>query len=460
MTARRVLRTGSRVLLGALAAACSSRVVAYGDGETNWDGAECTAQRCATDPSVVERAARRFVDDAAERRRALEDSLLFTDNTYATERLQNYARQPGWDDLPVFDPEVARVRLDGAGALIAEDFATWSGRLDDRSASERPANGRPEANAMTADDWVAAGRAAFYTYPAQRFTELEGIARVGQVTEQRWLDAFGVWRDAERRLSVAAVRYADGSTGLAYTCASCHAQVDEHGEVREGAPSVIDVSVFSSVKWGPGKVDVTADQTVNPVAIADLRATRVQRRMHHSGNVANSLMALAVRVETLLITNNHNAVRPPREVAFALAVYIWSLGEEAARRASGLSLAGVDEQRGAAIFDARCASCHQGEWGEGEWAAVDAVGTEPLVATSSARGTGGYRVPALLGFQERPLTHEARRGGLEVWLAGDSEAPDDANDGHAARVGGAPLAYEELTALGTYLRAAFPRDEE
>lgn len=457
------------MLLGALAAACSSRVAV--DGEMSADGAECSAQRCATSPSVIERTARSFLADVNARRAALEESLLFTENSYAADRLKNYATLPGWDDLPVFDPEVARVSIDDAGTLIAGAFATWSdgiadhrvtndGAANDRAAGDQTAGDRVEPTSLTATDWIAAGRAAFYTFPSQRFTEFESVARVGEVTEQRWLDAFGVWRDADARLSVTAVRYADGSTGLAYACATCHAQLNGQRQVRAGAPAAIDVRALARVNWGPGKVDVTADGTVNPVAVADLRATRVQSRLHHSGNVDNSLMGLAVRIETLLITNNHNAARPPRAVAFALAAYIWSLGEETARRAAGLERARTDEPRGAAIFEARCASCHQGEWGEGEWASVDAVGTEPLVATSSARGTGGYRVPALLGFQERPLTHEARRGGLEVWLAGDPDAADSEREGHAARVGGAPLTDEELTALVTYLRAAFPRDGE
>lgn len=455
MTARRVGQTRAWALLAALAAACSSRAPfgeaeALSSGETG--GASdagltveaCSGAHCETDAIVLAVEARRFLTDVGVRREALVGSLLYTDNTYAAERLAAYAVSPGWEDLPTFDPAVARVALDDVGRLVAEDLGSWMERWGQRLAAGE-------------DDWIAAGRDAFFAYPAQRFSELERVARVDTAPSTALLDALGVWRDEQRTLGAIAVRYADGSTGLAYTCATCHVQGDARGRRRVGAPSAIDVMALSEAdSWGAGRVDVTADDIVNPVAIADLRATRVQRRLHHAGNLRNSLLGLAVRIDTLVITNNHAAVRPPREVAFALAAYIWSLGEDAARHAPGLTRASETEPTGSAVFKARCAACHQGEWGAGEWAPVTAVGTEPLVATSPARGTGGYRVPALLGFQERPLSHEARREGLEVWLAGDRDATLGAADGHAARAGGAPLSDEELSALVAYLRVAFP----
>ncbi len=39
------------------------------------------------------------------------------------------------------------------------------------------------------------------------------------------------------------------------------------------------------------------------------------------------LVSLAIRLETLIIVSNGEALRPPREVALALATYVWSLGD-------------------------------------------------------------------------------------------------------------------------------------
>src|SRR5690606_25789129 len=199
-------------------------------------------------------------------------------------------------------------------------------------------------------------------------------------------------------------------------------------------------------------VDVTADGLTNPVAIADLRVTRVQRRLHHTGNLRNSLLALGVRVETLLITNQHGAVRPPRALAFALAVYIWSLGTDLVSNSVGLRQAEPLHPEGARVFQTRCASCHAGVWGEGEWASIAAVGTEPLVAESIARGTGGYRVPALLGFHERPRGHEALTVTVATWLNGTPPS----TSGHSTLTSGSPLRDDELESLTAYLSTAFP----
>ena len=107
------------------------------------------------------------------------------------------------------------------------------------------------------------------------------------------------------------------------------------------------------------------------------------------------------------------------------------------------------------MFDQRCVTCHEGEWGEGEWVSVDVVGTEPLVALSPARGTGGYRVPALLGFKDRKLSHEARVDSLEAWLNGSAADAGIASTGHALATTGSVLSANELRAVSKFVRAAF-----
>jgi hypothetical protein len=145
------------------------------------------------------------------------------------------------------------------------------------------------------------------------------------------------------------------------------------------------------------------------VAAPDLRATRFQRRLHHAGDLRNSLEALAVRTETLLITARADVVRPPREVAFAIAYYVWSLG--APRPAASPAPAP------SATFAAACGGCHSGATGAGDLVTDVEVGTDGAATASWARGTGGYRVPSLYGVSARPrLTHLGWPIGLRAFL--------------------------------------------
>jgi hypothetical protein len=94
-----------------------------------------------------------------------------------------------------------------------------------------------------------------------------------------------------------------------------------------------------------------------------------------------------VRTETLLITARANAVRPPHEVAFASAYYVWSLGER--------EPVAIDRPS-SPLFRAECAHCHSGPTGAGEWVPADEVGTDPDAgsrdsASSSVRREGKRR---------------------------------------------------------------------
>jgi cytochrome c2 len=262
----------------------------------------------------------------------------------------------------------------------------------------------------TIDALLELGRTAFDSWPAQSQPLL------AQVLESPALArAIGLWSDDSGRIGgVVIERYADGSERPALTCSSCHARVEPDGRLLRGPASQLDIGALFSGgadddRSDAGLVDVTSDAVDNAVAIPDLRATRHQRRLHWSGSLYNGLDALAVRIETLLITSSSETVRPPREIVFALALYIWSLGHDPERTGSNSA--------GATVFEEHCATCHEGATGEGDAINADVVGTDPAVARSTARGTGQYRVPSLHRVGSRThLTHEGRSADLEAWL--------------------------------------------
>ena len=204
--------------------------------------------------------------------------------------------------------------------------------------------------------------------------------------------------------------------------------------LRRGQPEEL-LEEFAS--WGPGRVDVTADGQSNPTAMSDLRAVRFQPYLHWAGTVDNDLIALAVRLETLMITSMQRVVRPPREVVFALALYLWRMSEEGQPAPA--------EGRGAELFAQRCASCH-GRDGSTPRRRVTlfGIGTDPTVGQSPERGTGYYRVPSLWAVADRaPLLHDGSAPTLEALLA----RPE--SEGHSF---GRGLDDSELAILAAYVR--------
>jgi mono/diheme cytochrome c family protein len=170
----------------------------------------------------------------------------------------------------------------------------------------------------------------------------------------------------------------------AATCATCH---------DGGAPGVASATL--DVGLGAGRVDVTTADGSEPLRIPDLRPVRDQRYLHASAAVRQrDLIALAIRIETLIITAHHETERPPPIVALALATYLWSLAPAPPPAPSTDA-----ERHGAALFGDRCAGCHA----SGEPVAVERVGTDPAAARSRDRGTGTYRPPSLRGVRDRAL---------------------------------------------------------
>ena len=301
----------------------------------------------------------RYLDDRGFRRAELEASLVEPSDGYARLRLVQYATpQGGWDAFDEWNPQALELTADPA---------------DD-------------------DALRALGEAAFFGYPMQPLpAAAAGLA----------LARYGL-----RSASLAQV-----ATGLALTCASCHA-TERDGVVvpgltntrfdfgrllaEAGAVPGQDVARFRA--WGPGRVDVTTAEGGEPVRIADLRAVRWQGYLQADATLRQrDLVTLAIRIETLMITAHAaQQVRPPRLVSLGLATYVWSL-------ADALPPLPPSTARGADVFARACAGCHAPPALTGEPIALDVIGTDPTVGRSADRGTGAYRVPSLHGVGTRDL---------------------------------------------------------
>jgi mono/diheme cytochrome c family protein len=335
-----------------------------------------------------------YVDDIDYRRDALVASIVNPDNSYSTRRLSQYGVVSEWESLPVWNPPAAPIRLDGRGTLATDEEPT---------AVFEPVEWTDEALREL-------GRRAFENYPVQLSGGLEAAA---STEEER--DRYGFWVDGRGRVGgLVTVALPSGRTDTAVTCATCHATPDEDGDLAHGRvnPS-IDIGLYNAhqsppgesqdrlLGWGPGRVDVTPDQLDNPTAIGDLRAVRFQSHLHSAATLHNDLIALAIRIETLIITSLGEVVRPPRELTFAMAWYLWTLEAPSVRPLG-------TEPEGEAIFQSTCSSCHRTDGTTADPVPLAAVGTDPAVAESPARGTGAWRVPSLWGVSTRTqLLHTA-----------------------------------------------------
>lgn len=355
----------------------------------------------------------RFLSSRSARRAAMEASVVADVGHYRAERLARYATDStssgGWEDLPVWNPPTAVVH-DRAGVIIVDD------------ADVRPLVISAAAAAGDAGALLELGRLAFVRYPAQRapfrLASLDPAARA----------ALGLWNDPVAGVAgLVQVQHGDGSSSTSMTCATCHARPGS----TPGAPIVQGLSndaldlgalildaplsgrhVADPVReqtlaaWGPGRVDVTTSSGLEPAHIPDLRATRFQQHLQHAGAVVqHDVTSLAVRIETLIITSHDGAIRPPREVALGLALYLWSLGD---------TLPPLETSSTAAtLFGRTCSRCHGGDGLAGGLVDVDVIGTDPTLARSLDRGTGAYRATSLRGVGTRMrLLHDGSVQGL------------------------------------------------
>jgi hypothetical protein len=244
-----------------------------------------------------------------------------------------------------------------------------------------------------------AGRRGFQYFPMREDQRLDVIGE-----DPTQAAAAGLWRDSDRWIG--GLVWNEELTALSWTCATCHAAVEEEGgELLLGKPNVnLDVGSLYRLDnrenmlvdgWGAGRVDPTLDQTDNPSSISDLRPIRFQSHLHWTGTLKNSLAALAIRVETLFIVSSGETARPPRELAFAIAYWLWHLGSPVDVPA--------DPSEGMEIFERECAGCHYADGLTAEPIPIGIVGTDPLLGSSPARGTGFYRVPSLRYAGDREL---------------------------------------------------------
>lgn len=326
-----------------------------------------------------------FLDSRAYRRAVLEEAVVNPDNGYSRVRLQNYAVPGGWDDLEEWRPMVAPV--------TTADFGTF----DEAGFRNEVAVDADWALASTShEDLIELGRRAFDRYPMATDARLAVPLRAREDA-----DATGIWVDSAGRVGGLVAVQTDAATQqVAWTCATCHASVRDGEWVVGRSNPDIDVAAMyrlagapnaATESWGPGRIDPSRDRTNNPSVVPDLRAIRKQSHLHWTATLENSLPALAVRVDTLLIVSQEERRRPPREVAYALAYYLWNLEPPTRSRAT----------EGAALFEQHCADCHH----------ADGTVAEPLPLPWEdrypERGTGLYRVPSLAGIADRArLLHD------------------------------------------------------
>jgi hypothetical protein len=373
-----------------------------------------------TDAWLLEQTAS-FLDDATFRRQMLEASLTNPDNVYSAVRLSAYGREhSGWDTLPVWipttsavdDATVAALRGGSPPTLAPDAAPVWDG--------QRPA---------TMQGWVDLGRRVFFSYPlrpevfAEHALAHPDVGRaVGLVPAPD-----GSWP------GVVTFRDLDGSARIGITCALCHVSVEgddlvigrarrdfDYGQMRlsfhrdTGAPLPADLAARMA-SWGPGRADITQDDDEDPVAIPDLWRVREQSHLTQAGTLRQvHPAALAIRQETQILHANRERTRPPRELAWALAMYVYSLTPP------GRPEVAVDDRtrRGHALFETHCRDCHDEPNGTGLPIDARRIGTEPSLAFGDARGTGKYRPAPLVRVAEAaPYLHHGVVASLDELLS-------------------------------------------
>ena len=387
-----------------------------------------------------------FLTDTPARRAALEASLTNPANMYSRIRLAAYGLgDRGWDRLPVWNPRSLPVTKELVASLArgetppvpADRPPLWDG-----------------VTPTTMEGWVALGKRVFFEYPMRAEVFMEYALTVPALA-----DAVGVERLPNGDVpGLVVFKNIDGDTRVGITCAVCHATVKNGVLVPGQARRTFDYGklrvTFDQVHgtlaspreatrllgWGPGRADVTEDNDEDPVAIPDLWGLRSQRWLTQAGTIRHdSPMALAIRQETQLTDSNHALVRPPRELAWALAMYVYALAPPAPTTPPAPS------PRGAQLFAGTCARCHANAAYGGPPISAATVGTDPSLANGKGRGTGKYRIPSLLDVANgAPYLHHGVVASLEDLLS-----PARTIAGHRF---GTSLSDDDRRALIAYLR--------
>ncbi len=376
----------------------------------------------------LNREGKRFAEDLPYRRAALETSLTNHANTYSQQRLGSYGLgERGWDALPVWNPRsrpltaelVASLERGEMPAVATDRAPLWDGTTPTTLAA-----------------WAALGKRVFFEYPMRAEVFMEwGLTRPELAT------AIGVERTADGAApGLVVFANIDGSTRVGITCAICHTAVRDgvlvagaarrrfdYGRLRLSyfeatSSSVEPILAKRMATWGPGRADVTEDNDEDPVAIPDLWGLRDEAVLTQAGTIRHaSPLALAIRQDTQLTQSNHQRVRPPRELAYALAMYLYTLTPPPATTRAGFATL----VHGAGLFASACRSCHDSPAYSGRPIPAARVGTDPSLARGQARGTGNYRVAPLLDVANAaPYLHHGPVSSLEELLSPARLAPD------------------------------------
>ncbi len=395
----------------------------------------------------------RYIDDGPFRREQALSSFANPDNLYSKQRIAAYGLgEKGWDLLPEWNPVSAVV-----DAHIADELSTGK-------PVRVPRDTGPVWDGATPTNlkaWVALGREVFFRYPIRDDAFVEHALRTSRNTANT-----GLLQRTDGKVPGAVVYFdVDGSERLGITCALCHSSLRGKALVEGAARRGLDygamrVALFDDrqqplaeserqrmLAWGPGRADITEDENGDPVAIPDLWGLREQTALTQSGAILHlSPVALAVRQETQYLHANHQRARPPRELAWALAMYLYSL--EAPKSAERPADTG-----GAELFEQHCSTCHSNAAYGGAPVDVAWVGTDPRLALGKARGTGKYRPPALLNVVDAaPYLHDGSVPSLEDLLGRERFAPSYSGSplgpgpvaGHAFGVDLSPLQRAQL----------------
>jgi hypothetical protein len=331
------------------------------------------------------REAWRFVHDAAFRRTELDHTFTNPSNTYSAERLSHYGfRTRGWDLLPEWNPRSAVI---ASADTKPADKPLWDGK-----------------EPTTWEEWTLLGREVFFRYPLRSEVFVKFALENPEAARK-----YGVHRASDGTYpGLVSFVDEDGHVQRGITCALCHASVDAKGEQLVGEArrdfdfGALRLAVAAKTgatiepvlagrfrQWGPGRADVTEDDDEDPVAIPDLWGLKHQKFLTQAGTIRHEgPAALMLRQETQLLTSNHQKIRPPRTLAAALSLYVYSL--EAPKSTA------PESPRGKALFSAHCQRCHSNPAGGGDLVSHAIVETNSALALGKARGTGYYRPPALI----------------------------------------------------------------
>jgi cytochrome c2 len=402
------MRSGWLLLLAV--GACSSK-------PTPEVGSGSDPQLAPWSDAWINREAKRFAEDLSYRRAALEASLTNHANTYSQQRLGSYALgERGWDALPVWNPrslpvtaELAAKLERGEMPMVPVDQAPlWNGR-----------------SPTTMAEWAALGKRVFFEYPMRSEVFMEWGLQKPELAA-----AVGVERTRDGGVpGLVVFANVDGQTRVGITCAICHTAVRggelvvgaarrrfDYGRLRlayfDDTKAYVDPTLAKQMAtWGPGRADVTEDNDADPVAIPDLWGLRDESVLTQAGTIQHaSPLALAIRQDTQLTHSNHQRIRPPKQLAWALAMYLYSLAPPPPSTNADLA----DLLRGAALFATGCRSCHDSPAYSGKAIAANTVGTDPALAFGQARGTGNYRVAPLLDVANAgPYLHQGAVGTLD-----------------------------------------------